>query len=121
MNDVEREWTRAVLVLGGLGCFAEALIQGVFEADELSDKCVITAVSLISLGGQELIEVELRKDIVLWRWLHETGFCQSRTSDTDKAGWDRVAVFTMIIESLSHTLGTRQVGNQVMDLVVSHG
>jgi hypothetical protein len=27
----------------------------------------------------------------------------------------------MIIESLSHTLGTRQVGNQVMDLVVSHG
>ena len=91
MNDVEREWTRAVLVLGGLGCFAEALIQGVFEADELSDKCVITAVSLISLGGQELIEVELRKDIVLWRWLHETGFCQSRTSDTDKAGWDRVA------------------------------
>ena len=79
---------------------AEAVIESVLEADELPDEGIVAAVGLVSLVGQEAIEIEFRVDIMLRRGLHESCPCQAAARHAHEARGDGVPVLTIVAQAV---------------------
>ena len=105
----------------GFHGLAQPVIESVLEAYEFANQRVVSAVGLVAFGSEEVVEVEFRVNIVLRERFDQACFCQPRACHTDEAGGGRLAVFTMIQETLGDPLRAGKSGNERVDFSGVHG
>jgi hypothetical protein len=87
---------------------AEAVIEGVFEAEEFTDQGIVAAMSLVALMREQLIEVKFGTVIQGWRCFQQPGFAKTWACHADHARGYGVAVLTIVPQPLENAFGTGQ-------------